>query len=395
MKKATKSILLLQQQRAQLLSVLVEGASNAYVIQAYRRIVFMESRFDSQLKKTFLLIRKHALLMAAVSPLALVIFSMLMVVSISFGMHELRDGRLHVADLVAYFTYALMLMSSVSQISFLSGQLRLAGTIALKHQYLLEEPQREHTHLRPATVSDGLPEMQLKNINFKYAGATTNALKNVTFSVPAGSITAVVGESGAGKSTVAGVLAGLLAPQAGLLVTLHNGNPVEAHEQLIRMAIVPQEPFLFNGTFFENITFGRESITIDDVKKAAKAARIHYDITQRPGSYYTEIDEGGRNLSRGQRQRIAIARALVGNPNLLLLDEATSSLDIISERAIRALVEELRGTITIVIIAHKGELLDTIDHLVILDHGSVAYEGNPVKLDVYLNRSKKLPVYPE
>src|SRR5262245_19117115 len=379
MRSGAKAIVAVQQQRAKLVSVLVESASNAYVIQAFGRIQFMEGRFAEELRRTFERIRKHALLMAAMSPVSLIVFSCLMVVAIAYGIEELRAGRVQLVGLLSYFTYALMLISSVTQVNYIGGQIRQAGIILLKHEESLRQiPALPISELRCVNSRNGkLLEAHFRSVTYSYSVAEKPALSEISFSIPAGSVTGVSGESGAGKSTVVGVLANLLKPQAGCVETLQGGAAVTSDLRLGAVAIVPQEPFPFAGTFFENITFGREGISRNDVIDAAIAARIHEDIQRRQGGYDSSVEEGGRNLSRGQRQWIAIARALVGKPVLLILDEATSSLDVASERAIRAIVEELQGKITIVIVAHQGELLKTINHLVTLDHGRVSYEGAP------------------
>lgn len=386
MKAVTKAVLAVQAQRSELVSVLIEGASNTYVIQAFGRIQFMEGRFAEQLRQTFKRIQRHALISAAMSPITLIVFSGIMVAAVAYGVEELRVGRMQLPGLVSYFTYALMLTSSVTQVSFLGGQLRQAGAILLKHEASLQ-PVLETAPATPlplATGSGHSLELRVKNLTFGYAGSETPALRNVSFSIPARRVTGISGESGAGKTTVVGLLAGLIQPQMGSVEVLRDGALISPEQRMNLMAIVPQEPFLFRGSFFENITFGRDGITREDVIQAARAARIHDFIVERAGGYDAKVEEAGGNLSRGQRQRIAIARALAGKPSLLLLDEATSSLDLASERAIRAIVEEWKGRITIVVIAHQGELLKTLDHLVLLDRGKVTYDG-PAEMNATTN----------
>lgn len=375
MKAVTKAILAVQEQRAELVSVLIESASNAYVIQAFGRIHFMESRFGEQLQLTFRRIRKHALLSGAMNPICLLVFASVAVVAVAYGVEELRLGRMRVASLVSYFTYALMLMSSVTQVSFLGGQLRQAGSVLLKHEALLQPLPDLRPELQVSSGVEGSVGLQVHGVTFSYAGSEGPALRNVSFTIPPRMVTGISGESGSGKTTLAGVIAGLIQPQTGSVEVQLDGVSVPLAKRLNLMAIVPQEPFLFRGTFYENITFGREGISSEDVTQAARAARIHDFILQRPGGYEARVEEAGGNLSRGQRQRIAIARALAGGPSLLLLDEATSSLDLASERAIRAIVEELKGRITIVVISHQGELLKTLDRRIVLDRGEVTYEG--------------------
>jgi ABC-type multidrug transport system fused ATPase/permease subunit len=175
-----------------------------------------------------------------------------------------------------------------------------------------------------------------------------------------------------------------LRPQAGFIEVLQDNAVVDATVARRSIAIVPQEPFLFAGTFFENITFGREWVTRNEVQRAATAARIHDHIMQHLDGYDGEVEERGQNLSRGQRQRLSIARALVGSPSVLVLDEATSSLDVVSERAIKCLLEELRGEVTIVIIAHQGE--QSRQHRTTsLGTGPERHEGRPECINVWEN----------
>ncbi len=386
-KFATKAVVSVQEYRARTVALLLESASNAYVIQAYGRIGYMSSRFVERLEQTFERVKRQLLIIALMNPVTLVVFAVIVYWTLSHGMAAVRDGRLSVAALVAYLTYALVLVVSVSMFGHLGGRLHQSGALLEKHAQVLSPGKITPTirgdwlfgpsggdlpaHRKPAIG------YTLKNVSFSYPGAEQEALVNVSFDVPAGRVTAIIGESGAGKSTVAGLLCGVYCPSSGSVGFVDAEGAAVLPPSRHDLAVVPQEPFLFSGTVFENIAFGREGLSSSDVESAARKAQIHDHIRDLPGRYRAGVEEGGRNFSRGQQQRLALARALVARPRLLILDEATASVDVVTERAIKATVQALRGETTIIIIAHQGELLADIDHLVVLDCGRLVHAGAP------------------
>ncbi|HEY4083134.1 MAG TPA: ABC transporter ATP-binding protein [Burkholderiaceae bacterium] len=375
---ATKALLRVQAQRARTVALLVESASNAYVIQAYGRSAYFDERFRERLADTYREIVGSLRLMSLINPVSLTVFAFAILGIMGYGFGAVASGRLSVADLVAFITYAVILVASVSQLGMTLGQMRQASAMLEKHGPLLRtttaSPPMAGTGLTAPRRPTELPPLKIRfeAVSYSYPGASKAALREVSFEVPAGRVTAIVGESGAGKSTLAGLMNGLLAPASGC-VTLEPAP----QDRAAAIGIVPQNPFLFAGTVAENIGFGREHIDRQDMAWAASAAHIHTHITQLAEGYDEVLQEKGNNLSRGQQQRIALARALAGRPAALILDEATASLDAISERAIRLAMDDLRGRMTVVVIAHHGEILSGVDHLIVLDQGRVIYEGPP------------------
>jgi ATP-binding cassette subfamily B protein len=393
-RKATAAVLSIQQYRAKVLTLLLEGAANAYIIQAYAREHYMNARFMSWLDGMYARVRRYLLLVACMNPVCLVVFSGVMAVLAMYGVHELVSARLSVAQLVSYFTFAVIMIASISHLGYLIGRLRQAGAILAKHEQMLAEvladvdedadedvDERVASPEQPAgQAPKRLCGFMLENVTFTYPGKEFPAISNVSLTILPGQVTAIVGESGAGKSTVAAMLCGVYQPQGGTIRRIerdgtHSDLPpmVTARE----LAIVPQEPFMFADTILENITFGRDEVTPEEARRAAVSARIHDFIMSLPDGYETRIEENGKNLSRGQRQRLAIARALAGRPRVVILDEATASLDVVSERAIKALIDDLRGSMTFVIIAHQGALLAGVDRLIVLRCGEIVFEGQP------------------
>lgn len=372
-RKVTASLIAIQQARAKVMSLLLESASNVYIIQAYGRTAYMSSRFASRLREMFTRVWRQMFLVASMNPVCLVLFAGVMSALAMFGMHRLREAQLTIPNLISYFTFAAVLVASVSQLGYLAGRLRQAGAMLAKHERMLAPASLRLTGNDNVAADAGHQPcgFDLRDVSFTYPGKDAPAVAEVSLVVPPGKVTAIVGESGSGKSTLAAILCGIYRPQRGT-VSLVAVSDFEADQ--LRVAIVPQEPFLFDGTILENITFGRE-VSEARARQAAMAGHIHDFIMTLPAGYETQIGEGGRSLSRGQRQRISIARALAGNPSAIIMDEATASLDVVSERAIKAVIDELRGSMTFVIIAHQGALLSGVDHRILLHRGEVQSES--------------------
>ena len=367
---ATKSIVQVQKYRANTVSLLLESSTNAYVIQAYHRQKYMLARFQHAIELSFSKVRKHLLLMAWVSPISLIIFAIIMAVTISYGIKEVVSQALSITDFVTYITYAVFMVATVGQVGMLFGRLKQGAAMYIKHQHRFETTL-EGLSSKTLTSSNDKLGIVFENVNFSYPPHYSKVLKNLNINIVAGQTTALVGQSGAGKSTIAALLCGLFNPEQGQISLISQDGSTKCTypppENTI--AIVPQEPFLFNGSFAENIAFGRENISSESIKLAAVQACIDGFIRTQAHGYETIIDEAGSNLSRGQRQRIAIARALVTNPKILILDEATASLDRESEKAIAETLNEIKGKITVVVIAHQGQLLDTVDSQILLEDG--------------------------
>lgn len=377
-RKVTTSLITIQQARAQVMSLLLESASNVYIIQAYGRTAYMSARFASRLRDMFSRVWRQMFLVASMNPICLILFAGVMSALAMFGMQRLREAHLTIPNLISYFTFAAVLVASVSQLGYLAGRLRQAGAMLAKHERMLAPAALPRIENDDAIADIYHPPcgFELRDVSFTYPGKDTPAVMGVSLIVPPGKVTAIVGESGSGKSTLAAILCGIYRPQRG---TVHLLAAPDFREILVgpddrRVAIVPQEPFLFDGTILENIAFGRE-VSESSARQAAIAAHIHDFITTLPAGYETQIGESGRGLSRGQRQRISIARALAGKPSAIIMDEATASLDVASERAIKAVIDELRGSVTFVIIAHQGALLSGVDHRILLHCGEVQSES--------------------
>lgn len=366
-----KSVLKIQLIRSNISSMLVEYAANAYVINAYSRIEYMTEKFRDMLKNARKMIVRHGILLALVSPLSLLTFSIILLFALIYSVKQVTNGEMAVNELITYFTYALFMVSSISQLSITIGQLHQSAAIAGKHADILNADLPSITPSSNAKNNPSQSPLSIKvvDVDFTYKEAASQTLQSVSLTIPARRVTAIIGESGSGKSTLAALLCGVFKPTAGKIL-ISNGDLWQPLDKLTdQIAIVPQEPFLFTGSFYENISFGRSWISLSDAMRAAKRTGMHEFISLQSGGYDSIIEEGGLNLSRGQRQRIAIARAIVNKPDILILDEATASLDFASEQIIKRLILDIREFVTVIVIAHKGSILDTADKTIVVDRG--------------------------
>jgi ATP-binding cassette subfamily C protein len=272
--------------------------------------------------------------------------------------------------LVALFARAMPLLSALQQCwqNWLHGVPALRETLALKERLLAAQ---EHAPLASAPASRLDRAIEIEGVRFSHEGSDRPALSDVSLTLPARSFTALVGPSGAGKSTLADIVGGLISPDAGT-VTVDGASISGPMRRSWResVAYVQQEPLLFHATIAENLRWAKPDATAEAMQTALESASAQFVMGFEHGLETVVGDRGGR-LSGGERQRIALARALLRNPALLILDEPTSSLDSASEAAICTAIEQLKGRITILLIAHRGSLTALADQIVTLDCGRI------------------------
>lgn len=219
-------------------------------------------------------------------------------------------------------------------------------------------------------------------MTFRYfSQSDTNALQNVNLEIQPGMTVAVVGRSGAGKSTFGSLLLGLYPPTMGRIsIDGYDLQRVTHGSLRPQVGVVPQDIFLFSGTIRDNISLGHPQASLDEVISAATLAGAHQFISELPLGYHTMIGERGMGLSGGQKQRLAIARALLSKPRILIFDEATSSLDTESERAIQEHLDRLLQDRTTIVIAHRLSTVRNADLIIVLDRGMIVEQGNHAEL---------------
>ena len=294
------------------------------------------------------------------------------------------EGKLTAGELITFLIYTITIAGSVSSLaSFFSVYQESVGAA----ERVFELIERPSPITNPATAAALAPrplgELTLDRVSFQYQAGEDQpwALRQVDLRVPAGQIVALVGPSGAGKTTLVSLLPRFWDPTDGVIrLDGQDLRSLNLGELRRAIGVVPQEPALFSGTIRENIAYARPGAPADAVEAAARAAHAHEFIERLPGGYDALVGERGVKLSGGQRQRIAIARAILKDPAVLILDEATSSLDNESERLIEDALDRLLVGRTTVIIAHRLSTVRRADRIVVLDHGRIVEEGSHAAL---------------
>ena len=217
---------------------------------------------------------------------------------------------------------------------------------------------------------------EFKNVRYAYPGTEGHVLDDINLTIPEGETIAVVGESGSGKTTMMNLLIGFMEPDRGqILVDGKDMKSIDLKSYRRFLSVVPQMPLLFTGTLRDNIAYGMENATDEEIMAAAKAANLGSMIEKLPNGLDTMLEEHGANLSGGQRQRIAIARAVIRNPKMIILDEATSALDVVSEKEIQNALERLVKDRTTFVVAHRLSTIKNADRIVVLERGRIVESG--------------------
>jgi len=355
-----------------------EIIQNIKVVQSYTREVAEHQAFSTEVEKAFEIARRRiwqrSLLIAGVIFLT---FAAISTMLWSGGMDVLA-GKMSGGDLAAFVFYAIMVAMSVATIAEVYGELQRAAGAATRLLELLhvqsDIKSPEHPTRLPHQHAQAI---NLDSVDFYYPSRPDKAaLKGINLSIEKGKVVALVGPSGAGKTTVFELLQRFYDPQQGEIE--FNGvniNELALAELRQSMGLVSQQPILFSTNVLNNIKYGDPQATDEEVVAAAKRAHAHEFIEQLPQGYHSFLGEQGVRLSGGQKQRIALARAILKDPDILLLDEATSALDAESEHHVQAALSELMENRTTLIIAHRLSTVLHADMIVVMDQGTIVDSG--------------------
>ena len=299
-----------------------------------------------------------------------------------YGGLRVLEGDVTVGVLVLFVAALSNFFDPIQSLSQLYTTYQ-AGMAALDKIFeLLAEDADVADPADPVELGSVRGDLSFERVSFSYAGSDgERAVDDVSLDVAAGETVALVGSTGAGKSTLAKLVARFHDPTEGrVLIDGHDLRSVRQRDLRLQMGIVPQEAFLFSGTIAENIAFGRPDATPEQVEAAARAVGIHAFVSELPAGYDTQVGERGVQLSAGQRQLIAFARALVADPRVLVLDEATSNVDIHTESLIEDGLDRLLVGRTAIVIAHRLSTIRRADRIIVLEHGVIVEQGSHEEL---------------
>jgi len=363
-------------------SYLQETLSGVRVVRAFGQERRHEHRFSELNEDNRQANMKTVYLNAAYFPAVELLSALTTVGIILYGGYQAIDGQVTIGVLVAFIAALNNFFDPIQQLSQLYTTYQ-AGMAALDKIFeLLDE--RPDLVDRPGAVELGRLEgaLRFEGVSFRYGEEDSGwALRDVDIEVPPGQTVALVGATGAGKSTLAKLVARFYDPTEGrVLVDGHDLRDVAARSLRSQLGIVPQEGYLFSGTIRDNIAFGRPEASDDEVAAAARAVGADEFIGALERGYETEVGERGAQISAGQRQLIAFARALIADPRLLVLDEATSNVDIHTETRIETGLRRLLAGRTAIVIAHRLSTIRRAGRIVVLDHGRVVEQGTHEEL---------------
>ena len=376
MTKAIPLFQLMQAKLDKLNLILDEGLTGVRVVRAFDRVGSEEQRFDqANVEVTDVAIKVNRLI-ASLMPIMMLVLNFSSVAILWFGAHLVNSGDMQIGSLLAFLQYAMLILFAMLMVSMMFIMLPRSEASAQRiNQVLAMTPEiKDPEQAKPPTELKGWLEFQ--DVTFSYPGAEEPALARVSFSAKPGQTTAIIGGTGAGKSTLVNLIPRFYDIDSGH-IRVDGVDVRELSQEALRAKVgfVPQKAVLFSGTVAENIRYGKQDATDEEIRHAAEVAQALDFITELPDGFDSVIAQGGTNVSGGQKQRLSIARALVRDPEIYVFDDSFSALDFKTDARLRAALKDETRTATVLIVSQRVSTVMGADQILVLDEGQIAGIG--------------------
>ncbi|MEU1665001.1 ABC transporter ATP-binding protein [Streptomyces sparsogenes] len=361
--------------------VLREQITGIRVIRAFVRDEHERKRFTEANTDLLDVSLKAGRLMALMFPAVMMVVNLSSVAVVWFGGHRIDSGDMQIGALTAFLSYLMQILMAVMMATFMFMMVPRAEVCAERIQEVLETETSVALPLKPVPPLRREGLLELRGVEFRYPGAEEPVLRDVSLVARPGQTTAVIGSTGSGKSTLLGLVPRLFDATDGSVlldgVDVRDMDPVVMAETI---GLVPQKPYLFSGTVASNLRYGKPDATDEELWRALEIAQARDFVERMDGGLEAPIAQGGGNVSGGQRQRLAIARALVRRPSVYLFDDSFSALDYATDARLRAALAEETENATVVIVAQRVSTIRGADLIVVLDEGRVVGTGTHAEL---------------
>jgi ATP-binding cassette subfamily B protein len=361
--------------------VLREQLSGIRVVRAFVRERAEAERFAEANAALTLTALRVGRLMVLIFPIVMLILNGSSVAVLWFGAARVNSGEMQIGALTAFLMYLMLILMSVMMATFMAIMIPRAAVSSDRIGEVLATNSSVVPPSHPVREVHGRAELDLRDVEFRYPGAEEPVLRNISFRAKAGQTTAIIGSTGAGKTTLVSLIARLFDATAGT-VSIDGVGIRDLDPEMLwsRIGLVPQKPYLFTGTVASNLRYGNPEATDAELWEALEVAQAADFVREMPAALESPIAQGGTNVSGGQRQRLAIARALVRKPEIFLFDDSFSALDLATDARLRAALRPHTAQATVVIVSQRVSTITDADQIVVLDDGEIVGLGRHERL---------------